>query len=480
MVSNSSWIDKAQSGYLEDLNKFREALGTEYSSSRKNLISSLYDLGLRGGGVTKGMGELGRTYNENIASLGRKESDILTQGQEAKRTLSIQSEIDALTRSYQDALEGATKMRRGAEQQLFDTGAGAEATRLEAETKRLRGQIQNKYGELQQMSLVNPYTGGIAQQAPGLFGQFETSARQGEANISSGRTLSGDISSAILPVLAQMFLPGIGGTIGDFISKIPGLGAVASAVGNLPQIPGIGNVGAMEMATNYLTKRKPEEYLLSKIAESRQKQELQNLVSQGYRQTVSIDKEGNKSYSFVAPEYPAGGKPEKVDYSQAVKQYDIQPISKDLSGKGYAKADIAGIGMRWVKPLNPQNLPQLNATDYKNYDLSVVKKPGYNPVVLQGQKAEDGSFKTVFAKPKTTISETIALTNKAEQSQANQLADSLDALMTNALASGADEKTIRDDLNESLAVTKNNNIRIAVKRYFEPRIKSKFRPTTPY
>jgi hypothetical protein len=478
-----NWVEQAQGSYLEDLSRFRESLGDEYSASRRSLVSSLYGLGLRGGGVTKGMGELGRTYGQNIAMLGKKESDVLQQGQEAQRALGVQSEIDSLTRAYQDALENATKMRRGAEQQMFDTGAGNEAGRLEAEAKRLRGQIQGKYGELSRMSMINPYIGELVQQAPGLFGQFDQAARQGESQISSGRTIWGDISQAVLPVMAGMFLPGIGQALGlgglqagagELLSKIPGVKAVSDLMGKIPSIPGMEGVPLEDIATNFLTKRKPEEYLMGKIAESKQKKDIEALIAKGYRQTVTVDKEGNKSYQFVAPEYPIGGKPEKVDYAQAVKQYDIQPLEKDLTGKGYAKADIAGLGMRWVKPLNPQNLPQVDAMDMKNYDISNIKKPGYEPVVLAGKKSEDGSLKMVFAKPKLTVGEKNTLDRASDQSSANsQRLKIHKTTQLDAFVADHPETTSDEAFLDTLGIVGNDDVQVYVRNSIRNLLKSK-------
>ena len=243
MVNN--WIGNASGKYREEANKYKNLLDDEYTSDRKSLLNTLYSMGLRTGGVSKGMGGIGRSYNENLAGVNRDIASNQMYAQEGEQTLKLQSEIQALTSQYQDALNSATRMRHGAEQQMFDTGAGNQATDYENQAKALRAQIEAKYGQLARTSSINPYTGQIAQQSQGAAGQFRTAALEGEKNISSGSSIG---VGKPLALIASMLIPGLQGLTPSLMASTAtgavrgdmnlNAGDALSAVTNMPDVTG--------------------------------------------------------------------------------------------------------------------------------------------------------------------------------------------------------------------------------------------------
>jgi hypothetical protein len=317
----SNWINQASGNYLEDANKYKDLLGDEYTSNRKNLVNTLYSMGLRTGGVSKGMGELGRTYNQNLAGVNRDISSNKQSAQEANATLTLLNDIQNLTTQYQEALKNATQLRRGAEQQMFDTGAGSKATEYENTAKALRAQIQAKYGQLQGMSTLNPYTGQIAQQAPGMASQFSTAAMEGESNISSGSAIG---IGKPLALLASMLIPGAQGltpalmasTVGGALKGDMNLG-VTDALSAVTQVPGmLSNVpGAVGEGASALDKA------IGKMASSYKDYFGGNLQSDLAR------------YSMV------GATPQQIVADLLTKQADLQ-MQKRMEEQGYTPGDM--------------------------------------------------------------------------------------------------------------------------------------------
>lgn len=206
-MANSGWISDYVSRYEEDLNSYRKALEASNQSGRSSLVSSLYGQGIRGGGMLKGTQEMNRQANENMAGLARKQSDIQMQGAQGTEAVNKFNQIGAMTAQYQDLINQATKMRRGAEDQIFDTGAGGRATELENQARNLHAQITAAYGGLQGMDITNPFMGQQIAGAGAQANQFNQAATSAENNISSGKTIWNTIS----PLLASFLLPQLGG-----------------------------------------------------------------------------------------------------------------------------------------------------------------------------------------------------------------------------------------------------------------------------
>jgi hypothetical protein len=282
-----------------------------------------------------------------------------------------------------------------------------------------------------------------------MLSQFETASKQGEQNISSGHSIWGDISSAVLPVLTGALLPGIGSAVGDFLNKIPGIKSVSDFIGNLktPTIPGMENVALEEMATNFLSKKKPEEYLLGKIAKAKEAQQLSEL-SKTHGITYTKDpKTGEVSWTAKPKikELPV------TTWSEMNKRMVSGTAALDPNSNE-AKARKVPEGMHTTILNTTGGLKQIVERDVKPEEIKT-------PSEVRSEK----SFN-------------IMLGNKAEETQANAIKDTLDSDVTESLTTATNEQQIRADLELALNANKvtNKNVRIAVKRYFEPRIRAKF------
>ena len=377
-MANSSWITDYMSRYEEDLNTFRNSLKASQQPGRSDLISSLYSKGITGGGFQKGANELGRTYNENIASLNRKESDIQMQGQQGNQFLSQMNQLSSLQAQYQTAVQKATQLRRGAEDSLYNPGEGDEATKWENQAKTLHGQITNLYGQLQGMDVSNPFVGQQVANMAGKGGEFETAANTAESQISSGKT----IWNTVTPLLEGLLLPGLGGMLGNVggamaASNIPGLmqagQAVSSAGGGFDAISnalnefqqgigaklGIGDAPLSNARMQSAMGASPEDIMknMAKTAVENKIQEAQT-AKWGNPTSVKVDSKTGD----VTTEFTPGGN---------IK--DIPKVSAKTTSRTIGVDDI--IRTQNIDPKNPNVEP--DTTDNKKGTWIKVERNGY-------------------------------------------------------------------------------------------------------